>query len=309
MDTSKSIVQQVETKLTQEHGVALFVKRDDLIDEQVSGNKWRKLKYFVELFRERKNEGILTFGGAYSNHLLATAAYCAKENIPCIGVVRGEELNESSNDTLRDCAELGMQLKFITREEYLIKDDRSYKEYLLEEHPNYMIVPEGGAGYSGMLGCQEIVAEIRKEVAFDSLFVAQGTTTTSCGVLLGLRGNEKLHVVPVLKNFPSGTVMRELFKYAAFDNEFVVDVMDSVSVHSDYHFGGYGKADEELMDFIRTFYRETGLKLDPVYTGKAMYALIESVKRGELDNQTVVFIHTGGIQGARSFEEKYGKLY
>lgn len=309
MDTNRSIVEVIETTLTKQHDVRLYVKRDDLIDDKVSGNKWRKLKYFVAQFREKRNEGILTFGGAYSNHLLATAAYCAQESIPAVGIVRGDELTVDSNETLRECAQLGMKLKFVSREEYLIKDDRSYKEYLIEEFPNYMIVPEGGSGYMGMLGCQEIVAEVRATVAFEHIFVAQGTTTTSCGVLMGLRGEEKLDVVPVLKGFPSLSVMRDLFKFSAFDSEYIDELLSNVTVHSDYHFGGYGKVDVELLNFIRSFYQETKLKLDPIYTGKAMYALMEMVKSGELDGKTVVFLHTGGLQGARSIEEKYGTLY
>lgn len=309
METSRSILQEIELPLLKAHNVRLHIKRDDLIHPDVSGNKWRKLKYFVAQYKDKKNQGIITFGGAFSNHLLATAAYCAIEDIPCIGIVRGDELSPDSNETLRDCADLGMQLVFVSRSDYMLKEDRSYKEYLIEQYPGYMIVPEGGSGYLGMLGCQEIMGEIRSETNFDRIIVAQGTTTTSCGILLGLLDVEKLEVVPVLKNFPALKVMKELLTYAAFDAEFSEELLEKVNVLSSFHFGGYAKVEPELISFIGDIYKQTRIKLDPVYTGKAMYALFDQIKKGVYDNETLVFIHTGGLQGTRSYEKEFGSIY
>lgn len=308
MNTELSILQQVETSWTKAYDLELFVKRDDLIHTEVSGNKWRKLKYFVEQFRKNKNEGILTFGGAFSNHLVATAAFCHSEGIPSIGIVRGEELNESSNASLQFCADHGMQLHFISRDEYAMKDDRSYKEHLLDRFPNFYQIPEGGAGYLGLMGCQEIIPEIRKEIDFEALFVAQGTTTTSCGLALACR-TEKLHVVPVLKGFDVKAEMTGILSRSAFDADFIQDLLEEVEVDDDFHFGGYAKVNEELLEFIRSFYRETQVPLDPVYTAKAMYALRDSVIKGKLIGKRVVFLHTGGLQGAQSYAEQFGELY
>ena len=178
----------------------------------------------------------------------------------------------------------------------------------LVRYPYFFLIPEGGAGYLGMLGCQEIIPEIRKEIDFEALFVAQGTTTTSCGLALACR-DEQLHVVPVLKGFDSKAEMASLLSHSAFDSAFIQDLLEEVYVHSDFDFGAYAKVNEDLLDFIRTFFRETNVRLDPVYTAKAMFALRAAVLEGRFSGQTVVFLHTGGVQGAESYSQKYGQLY
>jgi 1-aminocyclopropane-1-carboxylate deaminase len=183
-DTKKSIIQKVELPFLNRKGIELFVKRDDLIDDFVSGNKWRKLKYNLALAKANNSAGVLTFGGAYSNHLLATVAACEKMGVPAIGIVRGEELNRNSNSVLSRCATLGMDLQFISRNEYALIHDRMYHEELLAKFPNFHIVPEGGANYYGIIGCQEILSETPNN--YDHIFVAQGTTTTSAGLVFGL---------------------------------------------------------------------------------------------------------------------------
>lgn len=300
--TENSILQKIEHPVLQEHHVNLYVKRDDLIDADVSGNKWRKLKFNIEQLIAIKKEGIITFGGAFSNHLVATAAACQKANVKAIGIVRGEELNAQSNETLKRCEELGMELIFVSREEYALRNDRMYWEDLCREHSNYMVIPEGGANFYGMLGCQELVGEI--SIDYDAVFVAQGTTATSCGILLGLKESAQLHVVPVLKNFDSHQEMANLLNYSIFDEDLTHELLQRVHVHSDAHCGGYGKYTPELLQFIQQFYQATQLKLDPIYTGKVMMQLWKLIESGEFINQTVVFIHTGGIQGAKGVEEK-----
>lgn len=304
-NTQSSILQELHSNFLQEHGVQLYVKRDDLIHPIISGNKWRKLKYNILNLKEQKKEGILTFGGAFSNHLVATAAACQLNEVPAIGIVRGDELNASSNDTLKLCAELGMQLIFVSREEYALRNMREYHEELIVEHPNYMVVPEGGANYMGMIGCQEIAKEL--DQAVDLVVVAQGTSTTSCGVLIGLNEHQKLAVVPALKGYDSRSEMKQLLGRTGIDSEYIEEMLKNKTlVWDDYHFGGYAKVDDELVAFIQDFYRDYHLKLDPVYTAKAMYALFDKIKKGEVENQKVAFIHTGGLQGAKSYEDKLG---
>ncbi len=305
----RSVLQEVQWAPLKAAGARLFIKRDDLIDEEISGNKWRKLKYYIAQIDHRRNDGLITFGGAYSNHLLASAAAAHKLGLKSIGIVRGEELGPQSNEILIRCSELGMELHFASREEYALKNEKAYLEDLALRFPNKLIIPEGGAGYYGMLGCQEILPEIRDKVSFDRIFVAQGTTTTSCGLALALRENERLDVIPVLKGFDSLGTMRELLGYAAFEPEFVNELMAKVTVHGGFHFDGYAKVTEELIGFIRSFYAETGLKLDPVYTAKTMFALKELLEKGGLDGETIVFLHTGGLQGAAPVERQFGNLY
>jgi 1-aminocyclopropane-1-carboxylate deaminase len=294
-DTSKSVLQEIRLSADQFPNVHLFVKRDDLIHPEVSGNKWRKLKYTIELVNHQKKDGILTFGGAYSNHLLAVAAACKLAGLKSIGVVRGDELTVNSNENLRRCSELGMELIFVSRESYDEREEKSCQEGWKEAHPHYLLVPEGGANYYGMVGCQEIVKELPESV--DHLFVAQGTTTTSCGLLIGSDENTRIHVVPVLKGFDSLTEMRKLLFPFLIDEETINEYLERVEVHSEAHFGGYGKWNAELLDFITDCKTKYDLPLDKIYTGKAFYALMEWLKEQNFQTpQTIVFLHTGGLQ-------------
>ena len=307
-DLSKSVLDEVIDDNLSSRGIHLFVKRDDLIHSEVSGNKWRKLKYNVQQCQTNKKEGILTFGGAFSNHLLATASACHAIGLKSVGIVRGDELNAQSNHTLRRCSELGMEMKFLSREEYRMSPDKSFLADLGYEFPNFHIVPEGGANYYGMIGCQEILKEI--EADFDAVFVAQGTTTTSCGLLMGLKEEQELFAVPVLKGFDSEKEMHTIFEYSGIEKEWLEDAFGKLNILNEFHFGGYGKYDDELLQFIRSFYLKNEIKLDPIYTGKAMFALMKELEDEKWNGKSIVFIHTGGIQGVPSVEEKSGvKLF
>ena len=293
-EPTKSILQEIRLDPEKFRNVRLLVKRDDLIHPEVSGNKWRKLKYNIELAEYQKKDGILTFGGAYSNHLLAVAAACKLAGLKAIGVVRGEELRADSNENLKRCAELGMELLFVSRESYGERNEKSCQEGWKEAHPSYLLVPEGGSNYYGMVGCQEIWKELPKDI--DHLFVAQGTTTTSCGLLVGMGDETRLHVVPVLKGFDSVAEMRKQLFPFLIDEETINEYMERVTVHGDAHFDGYGKWNEELTDFIARCKMEYDLPLDKIYTGKAFYALMSWLGKQEFETlQTVVFLHTGGL--------------
>ena len=307
-DVKNSILERINIADFTQRGITLYVKRDDLIHAEVSGNKWRKLKFNAESCLTKKKKGILTFGGAYSNHLLATASACSSLGLESIGIVRGEELNENSNGTLKNCAGLGMRLIFVSRAKYELRHEKAFIEAKGIEFPNFLILPEGGANYLGMIGCQELISEIKIE--FDAIFVAQGTATTSCGVAMGLNANQEIHVVPALKGYQSIDEMDRLLIESGIDEEWRNQILDKVIVHSDYHFGGYGRYTHELLLFIKEFNEKHGLKLDPIYTGKTMFALVAKLKEEVYNNKTVVFIHTGGLQGVSSIEEKSGfKLF
>lgn len=302
IDINKSILTKVCSDELTHRNIQLYIKRDDLIHSEISGNKWRKLKYNIDLCLNKKQYGIITFGGAYSNHLVATAVACAAKNIKSIGIVRGEELNENSNATLKKCSEYGMELAFVSRETYKNRYEKSYHESLHVTYPNFHLVEEGGANYYGMIGCQEIIKEI--EIEFDTLFVAQGTTTTSCGLALGINENQKVFVVPALKNYDSLAEMKSLYLRAGFEADFVATMLDGINVLDQFHFGGYGKYTHELLEFIQQFYLNHNVKLDPIYTGKAMFALFKQITEGRLDNSKIIFVHTGGLQGAPSIMKK-----
>lgn len=303
IDTSKSRLDTIDDTFLKQHGVKLTLKRDDLIDSDVSGNKWRKLKYNLEQCRENKNVGVLTFGGAFSNHLVATAAACKMEGIACVGIVRGEELSSDSNETLKRCTDLGMKLKFISRSDYSLKTEKYFLQEMIIEFPNYYIVPEGGANYLGMIGCQEIANEIPNFNRYDRIIVAQGTATTSCGLSLALNEKQKLSVFPAMKGYDSEGEMNKLFKQSALLFE---DFTELIEPENRYHFGGYGKASKELIEFINAFYNQHDIKLDLIYNGKAMFGLYDMIKNNEISNENILFIHTGGVQGVIGYEKLKG---
>jgi 1-aminocyclopropane-1-carboxylate deaminase len=297
---NNAILQELISVEWKQRNLTVLVKRDDLIHNEISGNKWRKLLYNFEQAKFNKNDTILTFGGAFSNHLVATACACNLLGFNSIGIVRGDELNENSNDTLKRCSDYGMQLVFVSRSEYQLRYDREWWKELHIDYPNSFIVPEGGANYYGILGCQEIWSELPKDV--DRVFVAQGTTTTSCGILLGSLEKCKVHVVPVLKGFDSEVEMRQLFQQSFLEEELISEFFDRLVIEKDYHFGGYGKYTDELLTYITTKYRQFNLKLDPIYTAKAFYALEDTIQKLNLRDEKIVFIHTGGIQGSKEVE-------
>jgi 1-aminocyclopropane-1-carboxylate deaminase len=302
LSLQQSILQEVHLNQLKARNIEFFVKRDDLIHSEISGNKWRKLKYSILHAEQQKFEGILTFGGAFSNHLVATAAACQMKNLRSIGIVRGEELTKDSNDTLKRCAQYGMDLHFVSRTDYAFRNERMYQEELTTKFPSMYIVPEGGANYLGIIGCSEILSETSNN--FDIVVVAQGTTTTSAGLLMSLPEKSKLWAVPVLKGFNALAEMKFLYGYSAFETEIISDWLSKMEVLEDYHFGGYGKYTSELLDFIESFYNETNIPLDPVYTSKAVFALLKEIEFRDVKNKRILFVHTGGIQGAKSIFEK-----
>ncbi len=298
---------EIHLKACNNRNIKLFVKRDDLIHETISGNKWRKLKYNVKQCQAMKHDGILTFGGAYSNHLLATAAACHMAELKSIGLVRGEELTIASNHMLKQCAGFGMQLVFISREEYAFRNEKEYHEELVLKYPGSMVVPEGGANYYGMIGCQEIMTETEND--FDFLFVAQGTTTTSCGILLSIPEKTKLLAVPVLKGFDSSTEMRRMFSYSGFPSEIIDDLMAQITVLQDHHFGGYAKFNDMLLDRMEQIFNETKIPLDPIYTGKAFVAMLDYIELNDVRDAKILFVHTGGISGGKAIEKGTGRRF
>lgn len=302
-DIKRSILQEITTEQWSKRNLKVYVKRDDLIHEEISGNKWRKLMYNVELAKNNKNDTLITFGGAFSNHLVATACACKVLGLKSVGIVRGEELSATSNDTLKRCAEYGMKLEFVSRELYNLRYDKDWWRELQLDYPNAMVIPEGGANFYGMVGCQEIWKELPNDI--DRIFVAQGTTTTSCGILIGAPEETKVHVVPVLKGFDSKQEMTNLFQNFFLDEETTHELFEKLIIEPDYHFGGYGKYTSELLAYITEKFAQFNLKLDPIYTAKSFFAMEKTIEKLDLKNEKIVFLHTGGLQGARgivSFE-------
>lgn len=288
-----SPLQPLEFQWAKERNLRFFVKRDDLIHEAVSGNKWRKLKFNVLQTKQANKSGILTFGGAFSNHILATAHACKTNSLQSLAIIRGDELNKNSNPILQQCSEWGMQFIFVSREEYTLKDDYEYLNELKDEYRAYQIVPEGGKNFLGMVGCQEIIGEIN--VDFNDIWLAQGTCTTSIGLALSCQSHQLVHGVPVLKGFDAIAETQQLMLRQGLGQDTVEDVLANLLIHDQYHFGGYGKTTEELLAFIEKMEREHQLPLDPVYTGKSFFAMLDHYQSNDEVDKTIVFLHTGGL--------------
>lgn len=270
----------------------LFVKRDDLIDPYISGNKWRKLKYIIQEIKNTNKSHLVTFGGAYSNHLVATAAAAARTGLKSTAFVRGEEIK---NEMLLLCSLFGMELIFTDRTSYKDKQNL-YNKYFSNDAQAYFI-DEGGASYEAVKGCAEIIDQLTD--TYDHIFCAAGTGTTAAGLLAGLQKNKlttKLHVISVLKN---GHFLRdEISRYVAVDDHLVL--------HTGYDFGGYAKSTPELFSFIKSFTASTGILLDPIYTAKMFYAITDLREKNLLHpNSKILALHTGGLLGIFGMKDKF----
>lgn len=309
MDTTLSILQKVRYSVHDSEPFSFYIKRDDLIDPIISGNKWRKLKYNVVQAKHKNAEGMLTFGGAYSNHLVATAKVCAEQGLKSIGIVRGEELTAQSNDTLRKCEAFGMELRFIARAVYKERNSYAFIKQLQYDNKDFIIIPEGGANFYGVIGCQEILKETSND--FDHIYIAAGTGTTAAGVALSMSSKTKLHVISALKGDFLRTEITQLINLVYNDKEATQELMKRITIRSDDVFGGYGKWNTELIDLMQAFHAETALKTEPIYTGKVLYNLFQDIEKNKnLAKEKVLFVHTGGLQGLSGVEEKQGyQLY
>lgn len=278
------------------HEVELFVKRDDLIDPFISGNKLRKLEGNLKAAKKAGAQQLLTFGGAYSNHLLASAAAAQELNFPVAGWVRGDELNVNSNAMLNQCHQLGMELNFVNRVEF--KETKHQSGLHTIGQKRTWVIPEGGANPEGILGCTEIYKEAvvqNNNQHFDAVFIAQGTTTTSLGVLASLSDRTQLFVVPVLKGFDSLKEMQYLAKQSK-RNPLTAHLsfpFEQVKVLDRHHHGGYAKLSIELSSFIQTFNDTEQFPIEATYTAKALLAL--QIEMHTLIGKKILFIHTGGV--------------
>lgn len=267
-------------------GYSLFLKREDQIHSEVSGNKFRKLKYLFEDMRATHKRAILTFGGAFSNHIAATASAGKLFSIPTVGVIRGEELEPyiESNPTLQYASRCGMRLIFMSRSDYKDKDQGEVlKRYIRDLH-DYYIIPEGGTSQLAVKGCSEILSDT--DVEFDHVAVAVGTGGTFAGILNSLQPHQEGIGFSVL----NGTFQKEILDKFSSNSKY--------QLTDRYNFGGYAKIDSELVRFINKFKELTNIQLDPVYTAKMMYGIMNLMKAGYFrKNSRILAIHTGGLQG------------
>lgn len=275
-------LEKIEEELFREKGVKVYVKRDDLTHPFISGNKFRKLKYNLMEAEKQGKDRLLTFGGAYSNHLSAFAFACREFGFKGKAVVRGEELNENSSPTLAFAHSMGVELEFVSREAYRDKERLS-----AEFAADFFIIPEGG---SNALAVQGVAELIRETGSFDYLLTACGTGGTLAGLISGAPQGAAVTGVSVLKN---GDFLKEEVS-KLLSGPFP----DNAALLTGYHFGGYARYTEELLDFIRSFEARHGILLEQVYTGKMFYAFYDLLRNDFFrPGSEVVLLHTGGLQG------------
>lgn len=264
----------------------VFIKPDYLNHKDISGNKYRKLKYNLQAARKLKKDTLLTFGGAFSNHIAAVAAAGSEFGFKTIGVIRGEELiaKIESNPTLSFAKSQGMHFNFVSRSDYRLKTTEDFIVGLKDEFDDFYLVPEGGTNDLAVQGCTEILTE--EDEVFDYICCPVGTGGTISGLINSSLSHQKVLGFPALKeNFLDAEIK-------AFVNK------DNWQLMRNYHFGGYAKINTELVEFINRFKELYNIPLDPVYTGKMMFGIQDMIAKGEIEKGAkVLAIHTGGLQG------------
>jgi 1-aminocyclopropane-1-carboxylate deaminase len=280
-------VQQIHHELLENTGVSLFVKREDLNHPFVTGNKWWKLKNNLEQAQLEQKTTLLTFGGAYSNHIYATAAAAHGLNLNSIGIIRGEE-TKPLNPTLSFAAEHGMQLHYISREDYRRKNEPAFLEELRQRFGNIYIVPEGGSNTLAVKGCEEFAKSLPTNM--HTICLPVGTGGTIAGIINGLPADRNILGFSSLKG---GDFLYDDVKQWLHNKEAA-----NWQLENRYHFGGYAKHTPGLISFTQEFARTTGIMLDIVYTAKMMFGIFDLIKQQHFPaGSRILAIHTGGLQG------------
>lgn len=274
--------------------IELSVLREDEIHPAISGNKFRKLKYNLAEFSTGNFDSILTFGGAFSNHIYAVAAAGKEFGIKTTGIIRGEELAEKmdSNPTLTFAKNCGMKLKFISRNDYRNKENQDFLNELKSEFGNFYLLPEGGTNDLAVKGCEEILGNHTSE--FDFICCPVGTGGTVSGLVNSATNHQNILGFPVLKN-------------AEFLENEIKNLTNRLNwkLIFDFHFGGYAKVNEELLDFINGFRNHFDVNLEPVYTGKMMFGILKLIEQNYFpENSKILAVHTGGLQGLEGMNQK-----
>ena len=308
-----SPIVKLDDDLLRSNKLNLYVKRDDLIHPIVHGNKWRKLKYNIEAFKASGFSQILTFGGAFSNHIHATAAAGQLFNIPTIGIIRGERIDPLS-PTLIFAEKCGMKLHFVSRQTY--RD----KEILLNELRNlygdFYHLPEGGTNTYAVRGCTEIVEEVNIQLGFlpNYFCVACGTGGTLSGILSAVEPMQKVVGFSVLKNDDMFSEVTNILQTSFVTKTELTNTPFNLTnkkvlptnwcLNTEYNFGGYAKWTTYFIEFINDFKIKYGIALDPIYNGKMFYGVFDLIKKGYFEkNASIVLVHTGGLQGVEGFND------
>ncbi|HSW56234.1 MAG TPA: pyridoxal-phosphate dependent enzyme [Ignavibacteriaceae bacterium] len=290
-------LEKVNDPLLKERKIALFIKREDLNHPAMSGNKWHKLKYNLQEARKQGKDTLLTFGGAYSNHIYAVAAAGKIFNYKSIGIIRGEE-HLPLNSTLSFAKDSGMKIYYLDRTSFRNKNSPEIINQLQEKFGDFYLLPEGGTNDYAVKGCSEIISKIN--IDFDYVCCPCGTGGTLAGLISGLNGDKYSLGFAVLKG-------------ASFLKENVQSLLQNSNnsslknwdINLDYHFGGYVRTDSVLLDFINRFTSHTKIPIEPIYTGKMLFGIYDLASKGFFkEGSQIIALHTGGLQGLKGLSER-----
>jgi 1-aminocyclopropane-1-carboxylate deaminase len=285
INLSNITIDRINSPAATNRGITMDVLRLDKIHPLVSGNKWFKLRYYLDEAIATNKTTIVTYGGAWSNHILATAAACQQNNLKCIGIIRGEEPATYSH-VLKQASGLGMQFLFISRGDFT-----SFKLPPALNHANYYVIPQGGYGIKGMEGATTILDLVARGVYTD-ICCAVGTGTMLAGLLHAATKDQMITGISVLKNN---------FQLEENITRLSGETVATFNISHDHHFGGYAKYTTELIRFMNEWYKETGIPTDFVYTGKLCYAVLDMIQKGSFTDQSrILLIHSGGLTGNNS---------
>ena len=276
--------------------ISISIKREDLLHPIISGNKFRKLKYNLKEAIKQKKSKLVTFGGAFSNHILAVAAAGKELGFETIGIIRGDELADKilENPTLFKAQKLGMKFKFVDRKMYRNKNEIDFRRRLELEFQDFYLLPEGGTNELAIQGCEEILTDL--DNAFDFICCPVGTGGTISGIINCSKESQQVLGFPAL----CGDFLKEdIRKFATKSNWNLI---------TDYDFGGYAKVSDELIRFMNDFYSKYNILLDPIYTGKMMFGVMDLIEKDFFPkNSRILVIHTGGLQGIAGINAKLRK--
>jgi len=293
MKISETPVEELKLPWLADFGVELYVKREDLNNPDISGNKLHKLKYNLEEAKHQGLNTLLTFGGAYSNHIYATAAAGKAYGFKTIGIIRGEE-HLPLNETLQFATNNGMEIQYLDRTRYRLKNSALVLNELKRKFGEYFLIPEGGTNELAIKGCMEILKENEKD--FSHCCLSVGTGGTLAGIIQGFKGQSKIIGFSALKGEFLEVEVNSLFR------QFNMPEFDNWQINNDYHFGGYAKVNDQLIEFVKENETTYGLPLEPIYTAKALYGILDLVRKGQfVKGSKILFIHTGGLQGRAGF--------
>jgi len=292
---------KIKDPIIKDSGIKLFIKREDLTHPELSGNKWHKLKYNLMAAKKDGYKTLLTFGGAYSNHIYATASAGKLFGFNTIGIIRGEE-HLPLNPTLSFASSMGMKIHYVNRKTYREKNSKEFIEQLRQKFDNFYLLPEGGTNKLAVKGASEIISNI--DLDFDYVCCACGTGGTLAGLITGLDGGKKALGFSVLKGGRFLLNNVEKLVYETTGKKY-----NNWDINLDFHFGGYAKINSELIKFIQRFQKITSIPIEPIYTGKLLFGIYNLILDKYFNNgMNILAIHTGGLQGLMGMKNKVSRL-